>query len=370
MITFFSCDNVKKISVSSNLSRVEANNLRDKLVKSYFSEIKTKRINEKNNKVIKINDLELKYEIRFFGKKPIDGWELYFSLHGGGGVPDSINENAWIRHKTLYKLRNGILLTPRSPTNTWNMWHQNHVDLFLNKIIQNMVAFYDVNPNKIYLMGYSAGGDGVYQLAPRMADRFAAAAMMAGHPNEASPLGLRNIGFTIHMGEKDSLYNRNKVAIEWGAKLKELNENDENGYMNLVKIHQGKGHWMGNLDTTAISWVSNFIRNPYPKKVVWMQDDVVHNRFYWLKVDKPQINSLIIASINNQTITIEKATISEIIIRLNDEMIDMDKQVIVMYLDTEIFNGIVKRTRETLLKSIEEYGDPKSIYFGEISISL
>ena len=233
-----------------------------------------------------------------------------------------------------------------------------------------MVAFYDVNPNKIYLMGYSAGGDGVYQLAPRMADRFAAAAMMAGHPNEASPLGLRNIGFTIHMGEKDSLYNRNKVAIEWGNKLKKLNENDEDGYINLVKIHQGKGHWMESLDTTAISWASNFIRNPFPKKVVWMQDDVVHNRFYWLKVDKPQINSLIIASINKQTVTIEKATVPDFTIRLNDEMLDMDKQVIVMYLGTEIFNGIVKRTRETLLKSIEEYGDPKSIYFGEISISL
>ncbi|MEM7298333.1 MAG: hypothetical protein AAF391_08720 [Bacteroidota bacterium] len=53
-------------------------------------------------------------------------------------------------------------------------------------------------------MGYSAGGDGVYQLAPRMADSLAAAAMMAGHPNDASPLGLRNIGFTLHMGGKDA----------------------------------------------------------------------------------------------------------------------------------------------------------------------
>ena len=53
-----------------------------------------------------------------------------------------------------------------------------------------MIMLYEVDPNKVYLMGYSAGGDGVYQLAPRMADRFAAAAMMAGHPNETSPLGL------------------------------------------------------------------------------------------------------------------------------------------------------------------------------------
>ena len=78
-----------------------------------------------------------------------------------------------------------------------------------------MIAKYNVNPNKIFLLGYSAGGDGVYQLAPRMADRFAAASMSAGHPNDASPLGLRNIGFSIHMGNNDSAYNRNLVAEEW-----------------------------------------------------------------------------------------------------------------------------------------------------------
>jgi dienelactone hydrolase len=31
-------------------------------------------------------------------------------------------------------------------------------------------AMLDVNPNKVYVMGYSAGGDGVWRLAPRMAD--------------------------------------------------------------------------------------------------------------------------------------------------------------------------------------------------------
>jgi len=85
-----------------------------------------------------------------------------------------------------------------------------------------LIVFNEVDPNKVYLMGYSAGGDGVYQLAPRMADRFAAASMMAGHPNDASPLGLRNIGFTIHMGANDSSYNRNKVALEWEKILRKL----------------------------------------------------------------------------------------------------------------------------------------------------
>ena len=42
----------------------------------------------------------------------------------------------------------------------------------------------------------------------------------------------------------------------------------------------------------------------------------------------------------------------------------------VKYLDNEIFNSIVYRNKSTIYNSIKEYGDPKSIYFGEIPISL
>ena len=38
-----------------------------------------------------------------------------------------------------------------------------------DRLIENLVVFEGVDPNRVYLLGYSAGGDGVYQLAPRMA---------------------------------------------------------------------------------------------------------------------------------------------------------------------------------------------------------
>ena len=361
--------NAKKTSHSS-LSRSDANKQKEKLFNEYRSSILFKRLNEMEDYLIRIKDKEMKFALKYFGAKPKTGWSLYFSLHGGGSVADSVNESQWNRHKTLYPLKEGILLVPRSPTNTWDMWHQDHIDIFFNRLIQNMIAFHEVDPNRVYLMGYSAGGDGVYQVAPRMADRFAAAAMMAGHPNETSPVGLRNIGFTIHMGENDSAYNRNKVAIEWKSQLQILRENDLNGYSHSVRIHEGKGHWMGGLDSSAISWISGFTRDPFPKKVVWKQDDVTHNRYYWLKVNNPLKNSLIIAKINNQTINIEKTTVSDIIIRLNDYLIDMDKKVKVKYLGDEVFNGIVSRNSMVISKSIEEYGDPESVYFGEIPVSL
>lgn len=72
---------------------------------------------------------------------------------------------------------------PRSCENVWDMWFRPYLEDFLEKIIQGLVLNETVNPNKVFLTGYSAGGDGIYHMAPRMADQLAGAAMMAGHPN-------------------------------------------------------------------------------------------------------------------------------------------------------------------------------------------
>ena len=114
-----------------------------------------------------------------------------------------MNDGQYENQKRLYTPKEGVYFVPRAPTNTWNLWHQGHIDGFFQRVIENMMLFEDVNPNRVYIMGYSAGGDGVYQLAPRLADRLAAAAMMAGHPNETQPDGLRNLPFTLHMGAND-----------------------------------------------------------------------------------------------------------------------------------------------------------------------
>ena len=371
LVLFSSCNGNNRNSPSkTGLSESETNIYIKNAFDDLEAEIISNRKKEMDSRVITVNGVKMKFELKYYGKKPKEGWSLYLSLHGGGQTEPAVNEKQWVRHQTLYEVNEGIVFIPRSPTNTWNMWHQDHIDPLFNRAIQNMIMLYEVDPNKVYLMGYSAGGDGVYQLAPRMADRFAAAAMMAGHPNETSPLGLRNLPFTIHMGENDTPYNRNKVAAEWKDKLKELKDKDSEGYPHLVKIHRNKGHWMELLDTVAISWMSKYERNPYPKKVVWKQDDVTHNRFYWLRVENPTERSLIVARINGQLITIENASVSDFTILLNDYLLDMDKSVTVKYGGEELFNGIVMRQSSTILETVTDYGDPKSVYYGEIPISL
>ncbi|MGY0408621.1 MAG: hypothetical protein ACWIPJ_09770, partial [Polaribacter sp.] len=145
-----------------------------------------------DNRLLTYGKYKMPFFYHIFGKKPTDGRSLFISLHGGGGASAGVNDQQYTNQQHLYDATmnslEGVYLAPRAPTNTWNLWQQSHIDEFLNIIIQLAVIKENVNPNKVYILGYSAGGDGLYQLAPRMADRWAAASMMAGHPGDASAL--------------------------------------------------------------------------------------------------------------------------------------------------------------------------------------
>jgi hypothetical protein len=331
--------------------------LRDDQIKNF----RATRAGEWKAEAITIGEHTLKWKRKFVGKKPPGGWNLFISMHGGGSAPASVNDQQWDNQIGLYSPKDSLYIAPRAPTDTWNLWHEAHIDPLFARLIADAIALADVDPNRVYVMGYSAGGDGVYQLAPRMADSWAAASMMAGHPNDASPLGLRNIGFTIHVGALDNGYNRNKVALEWGDKLDQLQKDDPGGYVHEVRLHSGKGHWMNLEDAVAVDWMAKFTRNPIPDKVVWKQSPVTHDRFYWLALPLGEAKGgqLAVVSRKKQNIQIEKIEgIQHLLIMLNDAMLDLDKPVVISVNGKELFNGVPPRTMANLHQTLEARGDP------------
>ena len=332
--------------------------------------IRADRAAEMKARVLTHGNHKMPFHYTIYGKKPKNGRSLYISLHGGGGTTKAVNDGQWNNQKRLYKPAEGVYLAPRAPTNTWNLWHQGHIDPLFDRLIENLIVFEDVDPDRVYLMGYSAGGDGVYQVAPRMADRLAAAAMMAGHPNDSTPHSLRNIGFTIHMGGKDSAYNRNKVAASWGQQLDALRKADPKGYPHLVKIYPNKGHWMDRLDAAAVPWMAKFRRNLHPERIVWRQDDVTHSRFYWLAVDAKNRKgrSTLIASRKGQTIQIETSPVKRLTIRLDDSMLDLDKPIRIQSGKLKLHEAVVPRTLAALSTTLQERGDPNGVFTAEVSI--
>jgi len=240
-----------------------------------------------------------------------------------------------------------------------------------DRLISHLVVLEGVDPDRVYLLGYSAGGDGVYQVAPRMADRFAAAAMMAGHPNETRPDGLRNLPFAIWVGADDAGHNRNAAARQWGDSLAALAAADPAGYRHDLHLVGGKGHWMDREDAAAVPWLATHTRNLRPDRVVWLQDDVTHRRLYWLAVSEPQARARLDVVRAGQRITITEASPQgRLAIRLDDTMLDLDEPVVVVNADHELFRGVPPRTILTLARTLEERGDPRGLFSAEIEVSL
>lgn len=354
------------------LTKQDAADAARRLWDDHVRQIRATRAEEMQARVLTIGELKMPFDYTVFGDKPADGRSLYISMHGGGGAPSRVNDRQWENQKKLYQPDEGVYLSPRAPTDTWNLWHQEHIDPFFDRLIENLIVLEDVNPNRVYLMGYSAGGDGVYQLAPRMADRWAAAAMMAGHPNETSPLGLRNVAFTLHMGALDDAYNRNTVAAEWQQKLATLQQEDPQGYQHWVKIHDGKGHWMDREDKAAIPWMAAHRRNPLPDRIVWKQDDVVRTQFYWLEADAADLSDRaeIRADRVGNRFDVTTSAARRLTILLNDAMANLDQPVSVYQGDRLLYEGTVDRTIKDSADFLARRGDPWLVFSSRLQIEL
>ncbi len=355
------------------LTKADAAVARELIWDAHVAIVKRERAGEVKDHLLKDGKLAMPFFFKVFGDMPKGGRSLWLSLHGGGGAPKRVNDQQWENQKRLYTVAEGIYLAPRAPTDTWNLWHQDHIDRLFGRPIEDLIVLENVNPNRVYVLGYSAGGDGVYQLAPRMADRWAAAAMMAGHPNGVSLLSLRNVPFALQVGGNDSAYNRNKVAQEYGDQLAQLHKDDPKGYEHIVKIHAGKGHWMDREDGAVLPWMATFTRNPVPDRVVWRQTGVPHQCSYWLAVPLggAKIDSLVIASRMGQTITITAdQNVSKLLIRLDERMMDLDQEVKITLAGQELFVGRVPRTAAVMLRTMAGRGDPRLTFDAEIPVEL
>jgi len=340
----------------------------------YLAWAKQHRAESYQQKKIEFQDWVMPYELVELPDADQEGQPkcLFISMHGGGETAARVNDSQWrnqIRLAQAYQPKHAIYIAPRAPTNTWNLWHQSHVDVMFSQLISDVILFENIDPNRVYLMGYSAGGDGVYQLAPRMADRLAGAAMMAGHPNDASPLGLRNLPYTIHVGQNDTPFKRNQVARDWQKQLEKLQSADPEGYVHWVQIHEGKGHWMELQDKSAIPWMQQFTRQRFPQKIVWSQGNVRHHRFYWLTAcpENSDWSGPITATIDGPIIDIQtNSARPRLGVLLHDQMVDLNQPITIKLNGKVVASQPIPRTIEVIYQTLMERGDPQGVFYARL----
>lgn len=290
------------------------------------------RIKEFEDKVITCGDAAMKYTINVRGVEPDDGYPVYIALHGGGSsdTPD-LNDSQWKAMQSYYlgSVEQGIYIAPRGVRDTWDTHFNPESYYCYMRLIENLSIYYNTNPDRIYLIGYSAGGDGVYQITARMADFFAAANMSAGHPNGVSLTNVKNMPLYLQCGELDDAYGRNEETVKYG----------ENKNVTGVFIHKNKPHgFVDNgvnmqlltdgtyADTNAIRLVSRHVRNPYPEIIEWDTALKKSNLFYYVE-----------GTAKEGIVTVERSGNTFVVtgdvdaIYVNDSFIDLKEPIKVVY---------------------------------------
>ena len=307
-----------------------------------------------------------------YGKEPADGRSLWISLHGGGGTTKEFNDSQWKNQKFLYTPEEGVYVAPRAPWDAWDMWFQEPIDSMYLQLIRAMVTHYNVNPDKVYILGYSAGGDGIWRLAPRMADHWAAASMMAGHPGDVSLVNVRNLPFMIWCGGKDEAYNRNREAAKRGVEMDSLQKQDSEGYIHETHILADKEHWMDLEDKAAIPWMAQYRRNPWPCHLVWQQESVLKEHFYWVSVPRAEMErgKRVEINVKDNVIDILHCDYSSLTLRLSHELLPLKGVVMVKCQGKILYKGKPKPSAATFKQTLYQMQDPRMAAPVEIRVNI
>ncbi len=396
-----------QIVLDSNLA---VKNARETLFQEMVETEKTdsSRLNETEKNSMTLGSATMKYTVSKIGEPGENGYPVYIALHGGGGTTKEVNDSQWQHMQIYYRdsVESGIYVAPRGVRDTWHTHFNNESYSLYERLIENLSIYENIDTNRIYLTGYSAGGDGVYQIAPRLADRFAAVNMSAGHPNGVNLTNLCNTPISLQCGENDTSFDRHKETARSANRLEELSEKYRTdgfaeGYIHSVFLHVGKGHgvrdndakrslqsvisnpdeWLEGADpiaettnTNAVDFVNQYTRDPLPERIVW--DLSVRSpksdteSFYWLRASEGIKSGIVIVNYDKDTNTfnVEENTVrGDVYILVNDEMADLFSPITVTY-NGESTSCTVTPTIDYMKKTISEKWDKNMIFAAEIPL--
>ncbi len=389
----------------------------------------TEQKSEYDNRALHFKGKTMRFTLEKHGSAPEGGYPLYIALHGGGAAGSGVNDSQWRDMATYYNssVKQGIYIAPRGISDSWKLHSEDESYPLYDKLIESAILFDNVNPDRVYIMGFSAGGDGVYQITPRMPVRFAAANMSAGHHNWISFDNLYNTPFLIQVGELDSAYKRNRVAAENNLALNKLQQQYGGGFIHDAYIHYNGYHntWRDNdasrreqtiiadavawldgkrdtktVNSNAIDWLNQYARNPVPNKIVWDLSVGAPSRsyqtgsavlaqvgdqdtrlaapaslFYWLDVsvadhypDKGKLVAEVIKATNTIKLT-EVNNVDKFRVLLNPDLLDLEKPVNIVIGDKLIASINVKENITTMTRTMLERSDKSEIYDSEVTLS-
>jgi dienelactone hydrolase len=304
---------------------------------------------------------------------------LVMSLHGGGEGAGSADTN--------WGLKGCMTIGPQGLLIHGDNWNRVHGEKQILTLIEIAKAQYDVDPDRVYVMGFSMGGTGSWHMAGRFPDLFAGAApchgvLMADPVSQVRTKeevvsiqygllpNVRNLPMYYFTGTEDKNCMPGTYLFAWDL-IEELRKEDPGGYTRIkFKCHPGVAHsFPPGEPGKCLKYLAQFTRDSYPEKVVWLYAANPHpmpdekdttrryqkHTFYWIRHDEPLDRMEIIATRKGNEFDIEciGAEYEGLSLMLNEKMIDVKKEVVVRVDGEEFYRGKPEPDFVTVLESLD-----------------
>lgn len=301
-----------------------------------------------------------------------------------------------------------VYVIPRIPhEGEWYRWWQQSKQWAWEKLLRQVVASGHIDPNRLYLLGISEGGYGSQRLASFYADYFAATGPMAGgEPLRNAPAeNCRNTPFTLHTGELDRGFYRNRLTTITAAAFDSLAAANPGDYLHCVELVEGQGHGF-NYDVTT-PWLTAHTRNPRPRRITWedFAMDGRHRRgFGCLEVnshaataDEENLRTcydVVFAGQNIElTVTDVTYTVTEVdpiwgialtfaktyaphsgggsvTLYIDERYVDLSRPVTIRVNGATRFSGLLPLTTDAMQLSLSLFADPERIFPAAVNLPL
>lgn len=248
-------------------------------------------------------------------------WPLLVVLHGLGDGPitvSSINSMVQI-----------------GPFGRGYLWYRSIGEQDVFECIELAKQIFNIDPDKIYLCGFSMGAIGTFELGLKYPDKWAACVPVCGRMENLYliPNGC-NLPFWINTGSKDDvvpakhskkIYNK---AVELGYKHWKYTEYENMGHsfwVNWTKIEE---------------WLLSHKKINNPSSINFISENPAKS--YWIEI-ADKYNSAetarIKAEITSQTINLKTLNISDYKLYLKDAPINLSQDLTIIENDKVIFQG-------------------------------
>ena len=212
-------------------------------------------------------------------------------LHGGVSRPKRENGEFW-RNEARIMRNDAVVVIPSGWSES--LWWQDSQIENLNGILQDLKRVYNLDENKVFLLGISDGATGAYYQGLKATTPWAAFLPLNGHPvvlaNPATEVdgdihvtNLRNKPLFVINGDEDPLYPTSSVVPF-------MRLFQEAGVSIDFRAQPNAGHdtsWWDAEAPAMDTFMAEWSRRPLPPRLSWETETTDrYNRAHWLVIDE------------------------------------------------------------------------------------